>query len=64
MIEVIEAAAAPNRIKRVLKDYAPMRKMIFQGKGREVRALFDRNDLPLREKAIRNRIKRAGFWMR
>ena len=63
-IDTIETAAAPNRIKRVLKDYAPMRKMIFQGKGREVRALFDRADLPRREKAIRNQIKRAGYWIR
>jgi len=63
-LEVIETAAAPNRIKRVLKAYEPMRKMVFQGKGREVRALFDQGDLPRREKAIRNRIKRAGYWTR
>ncbi|HCQ64706.1 MAG TPA: hypothetical protein DIU07_05805, partial [Rhodobacteraceae bacterium] len=28
-LEVIETAAAPNRIKRVLKAYEPMRKMVF-----------------------------------
>ncbi len=64
VIEVIEAAAAPNRIKRVLKTYEPMRKMIYQGQGHKVRALVDRNALPRREKALRNRIKRAGFWTR
>lgn len=64
VIEVIEAAAAPNRIKRVLKEYEPMRRMIFQGKGHKTRALFDRTALPRREKAIRNRIKRAGLWIR
>ena len=63
-IEAIEAAAAPNRIKRVLKTYEPMRRMIYQGKGRMVRDLFDRNDLPRHEKAIRNRIKREGYWTR
>ncbi len=26
--------------------------------------LFDQNDLPRKEQAIRNRIKREGFWMR
>ena len=31
---------------------------------REVRAMFDRENLPRREAAIRNRIKSAGFWMR
>ena len=64
VIEVIEAAAAPNRIKRVLKGYEPMRRMIYQGRGHKLRALFDRDNLPRREKALRNQIKRAGYWMR
>ena len=63
-IEAIEAAAAPNRVKKVLRDYEPMRRMIYQGRGQKVRALFDRADLPRTEQAIRNRIKRAGYWMR
>jgi len=29
-----------------------------------VRAMFDRDHLPRREQAIRNQIKKAGFWMR
>ena len=33
-------------------------------RGDKVRALFDRNDLPRREQAIRNTIKREGFWLR
>lgn len=59
VVEVLEAATAPNRIKKVLKEHPAMRKMIYQGKGREVRALFDQGDLPRKEEAIRNRIKRA-----
>ena len=38
--------------------------MIYQGRGAKVRALFDQGDLPRREQAIRNRIKKNGFWMR
>ena len=64
VIDVLETASAPNRIKRVLKAYDPMKRMIFQGRGRKVRALFDQNALPRKEQAIRNRIKREGFWMR
>ncbi len=64
VVEVLEAATAPNRIKKVLKEHPAMRKMIYQGKGREVRALFDRDDLPRKEQLIRNRIKRAKLWMR
>ena len=63
-IEVIEAVSTPNKIKKVLKAYDPMKKMIFHGRGQKVRALFDRNRLPRAEKVIRNRIKREGFWMR
>ena len=54
----------PNRIKKVLKAYEPFRRMIYHGRGEKVRALFDQNHLPIREKVIRNRIKRERLWMR
>jgi hypothetical protein len=38
--------------------------MVYQNRGHKVRAMFDRDDLPRREQALRNRIKKAGFWMR
>ena len=55
---------SPNWIKRVLKNYDPIKFMIYHGRGAKVRDLFDRDDLPLKEQAIRNRIKREGYWMR
>ncbi|MEI4233630.1 hypothetical protein [Roseovarius sp. D22-M7] len=64
VIEVLEEVTAPNRIKRALKDYEPIRRMIYQGRGQKARALFDRADLPRREQAIRNTLRRNGFWMR
>ncbi len=64
MIEVLEQVTAPQPIKKLLKNYDPIKRMIYQGRGRKVRALFDRDALPKREQAIRNRIKREGFWMR
>ncbi|MFW2544581.1 hypothetical protein ACN2XU_18250 [Primorskyibacter sp. 2E107] len=64
VVERLEAVAAPNRVKKVLKQYDPFKRMIYQGRGHKVRALFDQDDLPVREKAIRNRIKREGFWLR
>jgi hypothetical protein len=63
-VEVLEAVAAPNRVKRVLKDYEPFKRMIYQGRGRKARALFDRADLPRREQAIRNRLRAEGLWLR
>ena len=41
-----------------------MKRMIYQGRGRKVRTLFDRENLPRKEQAIRNAIRREGFWMR
>ena len=64
VVEVLEAVSAPNRIKKVLKAHDPMKFMIYHGRGHKVRALFDRDALPRKEQAIRNTIKRNGFWMR
>ncbi len=64
VVDVLKAAAAPNWIKKVLKDYEPMKRMVFQNKGAKVRAMFDRNDLPRKEQKIRNQIKKANLWMR
>jgi hypothetical protein len=64
VVEVLEQVTAPNPVKRVLKDYDPFKKLIYQGKGAEVRALFDRADLPRREQVLRNTIRREGLWLR
>lgn len=64
VINTLEDVARPNKIKKVLKGYDPIKRMVFQGRGEKVRALFDQNDMPRKEQAIRNRIKSNGFWMR
>ena len=64
VVEVLEEVTAPQKIKKVLKAHDPIKRMIYQGRGQKVRALFDRDNLPRKEQAIRNRIKREGFWMR
>ncbi len=64
VVEVLEAIAAPNKVKKVLKDYDPIKRLVYQGRGQKARALFDRDNLPRREQAIRNRLKSEGFWMR
>lgn len=62
VLEVLEAAAAPNRIKRRLRDWEPAKKLIYQGKGRDkVRPLFA-GGLPPREKPIRQALKKNGWW--
>jgi hypothetical protein len=63
-LAVVEQVMAANPVKKVLKNYLPFKKMVYQGKGAEVRAMFDRNNLPRREQMMRNQIKRAGLWVR
>ncbi len=64
VVEVLEEVTAPNWIKKALKAHDAMKYMIYHGRGRKVRALFDRDALPVKEQAIRNKIKRHGFWIR
>ncbi|MCE6950377.1 hypothetical protein LAZ29_05515 [Cereibacter sphaeroides] len=64
VVETLHRVAAPNRVKKVLKAHEPFRHFIYQGKGRKARALFDRDDLPRREQAIRHILRREGLWTR
>ncbi|MBM1220845.1 hypothetical protein JQU17_15935 [Ponticoccus sp. SC2-23] len=63
-VDLLEELAAPNRIKRILKDYIPIRKMVFHGQGRKARAEFDQSNLPAQEKDIRRVLRAKGWWMR
>jgi hypothetical protein len=63
-VATMEAVAAPNKIKKHLKQYDAYKRMIYQGRGQKVRAMFDRDDLPRKEQQIRHQIKSAGFWVR
>lgn len=64
VVQLLEEISAPNKIKKVLKGYEPYLRMIYQGRGRKARALFDQANLPRREQVIRNKIKKHGLWMR
>ena len=64
VISTLEEVAARNRIKKVLKQYEPFKRFIYHNRGTRVRALFDQDNLPRKERAIRNKIKSAGYWMR
>lgn len=63
-LALVDEITQPNWIKKALKEHEPFKRLIFQNKGAKVRNLFDRAALPMHEKPIRNRIKRAGLWMR
>lgn len=63
-IETLERAVAPNRVKKVLKKYEAARRLVFQGKGAKLREMFDQQNLPRKEQAIRQKIKKAKMWWR
>ena len=63
-VDLLEEIATPKPVKKVLRGSEAMRKLVYQGKGRKLRALFDRNALPRREQMLRNAIRREGLWIR
>ncbi len=64
VIDVLENVAGEKNLRRTLRDWDPVKLMVYQNKGRKARALFDRAHLPLREQIIRNTLKREGLWLR
>ena len=64
VVDFLEEIAAPNRVKRVLKQYEPFKKMIYQGKGRKLRAEIDRTNLPRPESRLRKMLRNRKLWMR
>jgi len=63
-VDVLHQVLAPNKLKKVLKGYDPIKRVVYQQRGLKVRELFDRDNLPRRQQIIRQRIKKAGHWMR
>lgn len=62
VLNVLESAVAPHRIKMRLKEWEPAKKLIYQGKGRaKLRPLFMQG-LPVRERPIRQILKKNGWW--
>ncbi len=64
VVEVLEQVAGQKELRRILRDYEPVKLMVYQNRGRKARAFFDRDDLPRREQAIRFVLKREGLWLR
>ena len=63
-VAMMETVTAPNKVKKWLKQYEAFKRIIYQGRGKKIREMFDRADMPPREQQLRNQIKSAGFWIR
>lgn len=64
VIQTLEEVLAPNPIKKVVKGYDPIKRMVFQKRGHKARALFDQNDLPRKEGYMRKILKENKLWLR
>ena len=64
VVQELEEAIAHNKIKKTIKKYDAIRKLVYQKKGQKIRTMFDQNNLPRKEQVLRNRIKREKLWMR
>jgi hypothetical protein len=64
VVQVLEEVAGQQDLRRILRDYEPAKVLIYQNRGKKIRAMFDRADLPRREQAIRQAIKKEGLWLR
>ncbi len=64
VIDVLEEVTAPNKIKKLLKEYEPFKRLVYQGRGHKLRAIIDDVDLVKPEEKLRRKIKNRGFWFR
>lgn len=63
-VAMLEEIAGRKELRALLRGHEAVRLMVYQNRGRKVRALFDRANLPRREQIIRNTLKREGYWVR
>lgn len=61
-VALLEDLVTTQPLRRILREYDPIRQLVLRNQGRKARALFDRNALPKQEKTLRTRLRREGLW--
>ncbi|SDY45094.1 hypothetical protein [Citreimonas salinaria] len=64
VVDTVERIANRPDLKPLLARHAPLRKLVHEGGGARIRAMFDRTALPAQERDLRKRIRAAGLWLR
>jgi hypothetical protein len=64
VVALLEEIAGRGRVRRILREYEPFRRMIHQGKGRRLRADFAAEGLPATEARLRRILRNRKLWMR
>lgn len=63
-VAMLENIAGEKDMRKLLRNFDPVKSMVYLNRGRKARALFDQNDLPKREKSIRHVLRKAELWVR
>ncbi len=63
-VAAFEALAMRADLAPLVMRDAAFRRIVAEGRGPRIRALFKQDTLPRQESVIRKRIKRAGLWYR
>jgi hypothetical protein len=64
VIDAVQTIASDQKIKRILKEYDPFKRFIYQNAGAKARNLFDQSNLPSTQRIIRKRLKNHKLWVR
>jgi hypothetical protein len=64
VINAVQTTASDQKIKRILKEYDPFKRFIYQNAGTKARTLFDQSNLPSTQRIIRKRLKNHKLWVR
>jgi hypothetical protein len=64
VVEVLEAVAKDQPLRKLLREHEQVKLMVYQNKGQKARSMFDRADLPRREQMYRRPLREAGLWLR
>jgi len=63
-VDHLEASVSPNPIKKVLKLYEPAKRLIYQGKGRDLRTRFYEPDGQDPRRLARRLKRHTNWWVR
>jgi len=64
VVDTLERVAAPNYLKRALKERPAFHRLIYRGAGRALRARLAAEGPTPPEPALRRRLRREGLWLR
>ena len=62
VVGLLEDLCKRDDLRPLLERDPQIRRYVFEGQGKEARALFDRQNLPRKEQPIRHKLRRAGLW--